>query len=59
MVVIVDSDLVARVESSASASAIAVAEAFRTTYPGDPARGERRGTGALVALGPGRYLNHD
>jgi GNAT superfamily N-acetyltransferase len=57
MVVIVDSDLVARLESSAAASAIALAEAFRTTYPGDRARGERRGTGALVALGPGRYVN--
>jgi GNAT superfamily N-acetyltransferase len=57
MVVIVDSDLVARLESSAAASAIALAEAFRTTYPGDRARGERRGTGAVVALGPGRYVN--
>jgi GNAT superfamily N-acetyltransferase len=55
--VIVDRDLVARIESSAAASAIVLAEAFRTTYPGDPARGERRGTGALVALGPGRYVN--
>jgi GNAT superfamily N-acetyltransferase len=57
MVVIVDSDLVARLESSAAASAVALAEAFRTTYPGDPARGERWGAGALVALGPGRYVN--
>jgi len=57
MVVIVDSDLVARLESSAAASAIALAEAFQTIYPGDPARGERRGSGAVVALGPGRYVN--
>lgn len=57
MVMIVDSDLVARLELSAAASAIALAEAFRRTYPGDPARGERRGAGALVALGPGRYVN--
>jgi GNAT superfamily N-acetyltransferase len=57
IVVIVDSEVIARLESSAAASAIALAEAFRTTYPGDPARAERRGTGALVALGPGRYVN--
>ena len=54
---IVDNDLVARLESSAAASAIALAEAFRRTYPGDPARGERAGSGAVVALGPGRYVN--
>ena len=57
MVVIVDRDLVVRLESSAAASAIALAEAFRTIYPGDPARCERLGSGALVALGPGRYVN--
>ena len=54
---IVDRELVARLESSAARVSVATVEAFVARDAGDPARAVAFGSGALVALGPGRYVN--
>ena len=54
---IVDRDLVNRLESSAARVSAATVAAFRAGDPDDPARQQPWQGGVLVALGPGRYVN--
>jgi hypothetical protein len=55
--VIVDEELVRRIEASAARVATATVAAFVGHAGTDPARGAPFGAGALVAFGPGRYVN--
>jgi GNAT superfamily N-acetyltransferase len=55
--VIVDGELVHRLEASAAKVSMATVAAFVGLDPGDPARAMAWGDGALVAFGPGRYVN--
>lgn len=54
---IVDRDLVSRLETSAARVSSATVAAFVGRDPGDPARVLPWGSGAIVAFGPGRYVN--
>lgn len=54
---IVDRDLVERLEASAARVSAATVAAYVATAPDDPARAMPWGAGALVAFGPGRYVN--
>jgi GNAT superfamily N-acetyltransferase len=56
-VVIVDRDLVRRLESSAARVSAATVAAYLARDPGDPARVLPWGSGAIVALGPQRHVN--
>jgi GNAT superfamily N-acetyltransferase len=55
--VIFDPELVRRIESSAARVTLATAAAFIGHAAGDPARAVAFAGGALVAFGPGRYVN--
>jgi GNAT superfamily N-acetyltransferase len=55
--VIFDPELVRRIESSAARVTMARAAGFTAQAAGDPARAAVFGAGALVAFGPGRYVN--
>jgi GNAT superfamily N-acetyltransferase len=54
---IVDRAIVDRLESTAATGAVALARALAASVPGSGAAAEAVGTGALVALGAGRYVN--
>lgn len=54
---IVDEELVRRIEVSAARVTTATVAAFVGHAGNDPARGAPFGAGALVAFGPGRYVN--
>lgn len=55
--VIFDPDLIRRIEASAARVMLAIARAHTAQSPNDPARAVAFGDGALVALGPGRFVN--
>jgi GNAT superfamily N-acetyltransferase len=55
--VIVDRDLVNRLETSAARVSAATVAAFVARDAGDPARVRPWASGAIVAFGPGRYVN--
>jgi GNAT superfamily N-acetyltransferase len=54
---IVDRGIVDRLEATAAAGAVALARALASSVPGSGAVAEPLGSGALVALGAGRYVN--
>lgn len=56
-VVIFDPEMIQRIESSAARVTMATVEGFVANGVDDPARAEPFGDGALVAFGPGRYVN--
>jgi hypothetical protein len=55
--VIFDPDLIGRIESSAARVMLSIAAAYIAHEATDPARAVVFGDGALVAFGPGRYVN--
>jgi GNAT superfamily N-acetyltransferase len=55
--VLVDADLMAVLMSTAAGFGTGVAAAFGSVDSRDPATSQRSGSGALVAWGPGRYVN--
>ena len=54
---IFDPELVRRIESSAARVSVATVAGFTGLARDDPARAVPFGDGALVAFGPGRYVN--
>ncbi len=54
---LVGRSLISRVERSAAQFEMSTAAAYQQIDPADPATAHRLGQGALVALGPGRYVN--